>query len=130
MVMRTLLFLGAAICCFNVNALGLGEIKVASALNEPFKATIELTGADSNLNESELLVGLANEATFQRMGIAREAVVLQLKFKPQLKAAPPAILVTSDKPIREPSLDFVLELQSPKGQMMKEYTVLLNPEHN
>ena len=110
----------------SVYALGLGEIHVKSALNEPLVATIDLSGA-SGVTEDELLAQLGSEADFKQMGVSREAVLLLLKFQPRLKGDSPVIAVTSDQPIREPVLNFILNLHSPRVQMMKEYTVFLNP---
>ena len=70
---------------------------------------------------------LAKQAEYDRLGITRDTILLQLKFTPKLKQTPRVIEVSSDKPIREPSLDFLIELQSPKAQLIKEYTVLLDP---
>jgi len=111
---------------FNAYALGLGEIKVKSALNEPLDAVIELTGT-VDLDENQIQVNLGSPADFERMGISRESVLLQLKFITQLKDNPPTIAIRSEKPIREPFLNFIIDVQSPKAQMMKEYTVFLNP---
>ena len=108
------------------SAIGLGEIKVTSRLNEPFAATIELSG-NENISDNELIVQLAKQAEYDRLGITRDTILLQLKFTPKLKQTPRVIEVSSDKPIREPSLDFLIELQSPKAQLIKEYTVLLDP---
>jgi len=110
----------------SVYAFGLGNIEVKSSLNEPFEATIELTGA-VDFDESQVIARLGSNADFERMGITRESVLLQLQFEPELKSNPPAIVIRSSTPIREPVLDFVLSVQSPKGQIMKEFTVFLNP---
>jgi len=111
---------------FSAFALGLGEIKVKSALNDPLNATIELTGT-VDASEEQLLVNLGSEADFERLGVSKDAVLMQLRFTPQLKEHPPVIHVTSEKPINEPVLNFVLDVQSPKAQVMREYTVFLNP---
>jgi len=125
-VTKILAFCLLGIVNFNVYALGLGEIHVKSALNEPLFATIDLSGA-SGTTEEELLVQLGSDADFKQMGVSRESVLLQLKFEPKLKGDSPVIAVTSNQPIREPVLNFILNLQSPKAQMMKEYTIFLNP---
>jgi pilus assembly protein FimV len=107
-------------------ALGLGEMKVQSALNDPLNATIELTGT-VDATEEQLRVNLGSKEDFDQLGISRDGVLLQLRFTPQLKEKPPVIRVTSEAPIREPVLNFVLDVQSPKAQLMREYTVFLNP---
>lgn len=108
-------------------ALGLGEITVRSALNEPFDATIPLTGA-ADIDESELLVRLASQEAFAGAGISRDAVLLELQFTVSLEGASPSIHVSSERSIREPFLNFILDIQSPKAQLLKEFTVLLDPK--
>jgi pilus assembly protein FimV len=110
----------------NVYAFGLGKIEVKSSLNDPFEATIELTGT-LDFSESQMVVRLGSDADFQRMGVSREAILLQLTFEPELKSSPPVIVIRSRRPINEPVLNFILDVQSPKAQIMKEYTVFLNP---
>lgn len=113
---------------FNINAqaFGLGKLELKSSLNDPFEASIEITGA-VDFNEEQIIVRLGSEADFERMGISRESILLQLSFEPELKSNPPVIIIRSRQPIDEPVLNFVLNVQTPKAQMMKEYTVFLNP---
>src|SRR6478609_8745315 len=84
-------------------AFGLGKMEVNSSLNEVFEATVELTGK-VDVNEEELVVQLGSTADFERMGVSRESVLLQLSFEPNLKAQPPVIVIRSSKAINEPSL--------------------------
>ncbi len=115
------------LCSLNSNALGLGEITVTSALNEPFEAEITLTGS-VDLSTNEMVVQLASAEAFERLGISREYILTQLRFTPIIENESAVILVRSETPIREPFLNFLLDVQWPRGQMMKEYTVFLNPE--
>lgn len=110
----------------NVYAFGLGKIDVKSALNEPFEATIELTGT-LDFNEEQAVVQLGSANDFERMGMTRENILLQLNFELDLKSKPAVINIRSSKAIDEPALDFILSVQSPQAQMMKSYTVFLNP---
>lgn len=123
-----ILFIFCLLVIVNIdaNAFGLGKIEVKSSLNEPFEASIELTGT-LDFDESQVKILLGSNADFERMGINRESVLLQLRFEPQLKLKPPIILIRSEKPIREPALNFIVNVQSPKGQIMKKYAVFLNP---
>lgn len=109
-----------------VAALGLGEIKLLSNLNQPLEAEIKLLEV-RDLSENEILVGLASRDEFQRVGIERPFFLTELKFEVDLKAASgPVIRVSSRKPVREPYLNFLLESQWPNGRLMREYTVLLD----
>ena len=83
----------------NSYGIGLGNIDVTSSLNQPLDATIELTGA-IDLTANELVVRLASEEVFERMGIPRDYKLTRLKFTPDLTAFPPFISVRSQSPIR------------------------------
>ncbi|WP_045825812.1 FimV/HubP family polar landmark protein [Teredinibacter turnerae] len=107
-------------------ALGLGEITLKSALNQPLNAEIQLLEV-RDLTESEILIGLASAADFERVGVDRPYFLTDLKFKVDLKSASgPVIHVTSRKLVREPYLNFVLQAQWPSGRLLREYTVLMD----
>lgn len=120
-----ILVLLASLSCGRVFALGLGDIIVDSTVNEPFSAVIALTSA-SELSEEQLLVALAPEKDFERVGAIRKHYLTGLKFKLDLKhISGPVIMVSSREPIKEPYMDFVVDLQWPGGRIVKEYVVLL-----
>ena len=107
--------------------LGLGDIEQSSALNEPFDARIQIRGATANDFDS-LSIRLAGPEQFERAGVLRAAVLLQLKFEiTQTSSGADYVQISSQQPIREPFLDFLLELNWANGRMVREYTVLLDP---
>ncbi|MEM6708409.1 MAG: FimV/HubP family polar landmark protein [Pseudomonadota bacterium] len=108
-------------------ALGLGELDLQSALNERFRATIELYDA-AQLELSEIRVSLATTEDFERVGVERFFFLTSLKF--EVVSGPrgvPEIKVTSTQAISEPYLNFIVEVLWPNGRMLREYTVLLDP---
>lgn len=108
-------------------SLGLGEIEVDSALNQPLDAQINLISARADELE-EMRVELAPANVFDRVGVPRPYFLTQLKFKPiSLPGGGTAIQVTSKDPVREPFLTFLVEVTWPKGRLLREYTVLLDP---
>jgi len=108
-------------------ALGLGDIQTGSALNQAFEAEVELLSVDPAELDG-VRVRLAPPEAFQRAGVDRPFFLSGLKFTPQLNAAGKTVVrVHSDKPIREPFLNFLVEVQWPKGKLVREYTVLLDP---
>jgi pilus assembly protein FimV len=109
-----------------VPALGLGAISLHSALNEPLEADIQLLEV-GDLSADEVRVRLASEADFLRSGVERIFFLNDLRFTPLFKGSQSIIRVTSSKPIREPYLNFVIELARPNGQLLREYTVLIDP---
>lgn len=125
--MRILSCVFLMLCSLSSFALGLGEITVRSALNEPLDASVPLTGV-ADIEESELIVRLASQEAFTMAGISRDAVLLELQFTVNLEGTLPVIHITSERSIREPFLNFILDIQSPKAQLLKEFTVLLDPE--
>ena len=110
--------------CFS---LGLGEIEVSSALNQPLQAQINLIAARTEKLE-EMRVKLASADVFDRVGVTRTYFLTQLKFKPvSLPNGHIAIHITSKDPVHEPFLTFLVEVTWPKGRLLREYTVLLDP---
>jgi len=110
-----------------VNAFGLGKLELSSALNEPFKAEISITalkGDDAN----NLQVRLASSKEFEQAGIERNFMLTQLKFDVVEKSGNVKIVISSQQPIREPFIDFLLTASTTgSGRLIREYTVLLDP---
>ena len=120
--------LGGALALFvsqAAMAVGLGEIKLKSGLNEPLNAEIELLNV-GDLSDLEMLIGLASRKDFDRAGVPREFFLTGLQFTIDLSAGKPRVLVKSEKPVREPFLDFLVEMQWPSGRLMREYTLLVD----
>ena len=107
-------------------ALGLGEIKMNSSMNEPMDAEIAILNL-GDLTENEVQVKLASAEDFQRAGVERIFGLVDLKFTLDLSnRARPLIRVSSQKSIKEPYLDFLIEMCWTSGRMLREYTVLMD----
>jgi pilus assembly protein FimV len=106
--------------------LGLGEIEVNSALNQKFNADIELLSATPEDTES-IIIKLASRKEFARAGLDRPYLLNDLRFKAETINGSPHIKVTSGSPVREPFLNFLVEIDWPNGHLLREYTVLLDP---
>ncbi|EJM88303.1 hypothetical protein PMI34_03395 [Pseudomonas sp. GM74] len=107
-------------------ALGLGEIALHSALNQPLRADIALVDA-AGVEENQLSVSLATADEFSRAGVDRAFFLNDLKFTPVLRGNRRVIQVTSSKPVSEPFLNFLVQLNQPNGRLLREYTVLIDP---
>jgi len=111
----------------SVAALGLGEIDLKSALNQPLNAEIALLSATAAELE-ELKVSIASSEAFANAGIDRPLYLSKLKFNVKTNAdGKPVVLITSRDVVREPFLDFLVELSWSKGRLLREYTVLVDP---
>jgi len=107
-------------------ALGLGDITLHSALNQPLRADIALVDA-AGLEEGDLSVSLATADEFSRAGIERVFFLNDLKFTPILRGNRSVIRVSSNKVVNEPFLNFLVQLNQPNGRVLREYTVLIDP---
>ena len=109
------------------HALGLGEVTLQSALNQPLIAEIELLEV-RDLASNEVIPSLATPEAFTKAGVERQFFLTDLKFTPVLKPNGKSVIrVTSTKPMREPYLNFLVEVLWPNGRLLREYTVLLDP---
>lgn len=108
------------------NALGLGQILLDSSLNQPLSATIQLQDGQG-LSASDVIVSLAEPDAFEKAGIDRPFFLTDLRFVPVVENSRLFIRVESTRPIREPYLNFLVELRRPGGRILREYTVLLDP---
>ncbi len=108
------------------NALSLGDIESNSSLNQPFRGKINLLST-SAAEAKNLRVRVASPEVFNRVGIDRPAFLNSIRFRTTVQNGHPVILVRSNQPINEPFLNFLLEVSWPNGQLLKEYTVLLDP---
>ncbi len=117
----------SALTAADVVALGLGEIELKSALNQPLDAEVELLSATpEELQELKVEVGSAQ--AFASAGIERTLFLNKLQFDVKTKADGRAVVkITSRDVVREPFLDFLLELSWSKGRLLREYTVLVDP---
>src|SRR6202045_514322 len=108
-------------------ALGLGEIHLKSALNEPMNAEIDLIAATSD-ELTALRASLAGRDAFTRYGIDRPPFLSTLNFKVgKGKDGREALLVRSTDAIPEPFVTFLVDVNWARGHLMREYTVLLDP---
>ena len=106
-------------------AVGLGDLTVHSHLNEPFHGEVALLDAET-LEVNELRVALASEEAFARLGVERVFFLTQLRFEVQTDGAEKHVLLTTEAPLREPYLDFVMALHWPQGRLLRDYTALID----
>ena len=107
-------------------ALGLGSIELHSSLNQPLNADIELVDAEG-LDRSDLAVGLATADEYARAGIDRAFFLNDLRFTPVFQGNRKFIHVSSVRPVTEPYLSFLVQVSRPGGQLLRDYTLLLDP---
>lgn len=108
-------------------AVGLGDILVNSSLNQPLDASIPIVDIGAMPIQS-VTAKLAPPDQFTAVGLIRDPNLSALQFNVQLdKQQQPIVSVTSVQPISQPVLTFLLQLSWSGGQLMREYTVFLDP---
>lgn len=107
-------------------AAGLGRITVFSGLGQPLRAELEIAA-----NKDEVIgmaARLAPPDAFSQAGIDYAGALRDLRFSVERRAnGQHVVKVTSIRPINEPFLDFLVELNWPSGRLVREYTFLLDP---
>lgn len=108
-------------------ALGLGKLQVDSGLGEPLRLQIQLESVTAN--EAETLdVILASRSDFARAGIDYPDLASLLNF--ELISDPGGryrVLVSTEEPLQDAYLHFLVSAVWSGGKAVREYTALLDP---
>ncbi len=111
------------------HTLGLGKLKVHSALNEPLNAEIEFT----SISEKELKglnASLASYTDFRAVGAERLPFLSQIKFTVAKRLDGRYFLqLQTDQQIEEPFLHLLIQLEWRGGRLVREYTALIDPPY-
>jgi pilus assembly protein FimV len=108
-------------------ALGLGDIRLLSPLDQPLKAQIELLDASPDALQN-LRVQLASQDTFARYGLNWPQFLSSVHMKAvQTADGREVIELSSDQPVTDPVLTLLVEANWDRGHLIREYTVLLDP---
>ncbi len=108
-------------------ALGLGDIRLLSALNAPLDAEIELLGATPE-DLAGLKAQVASRDTFARYGLDWPASLSSVSLS-QTRTADgrQVIRLRSRDAITEPFMTVLVEVNWGRGHVVREYTMLLDP---
>jgi len=129
--LRALLLVVFSFACLSMPvgayALGLGKLKVHSALNEPLNAEIDFTSiAEKELKG--LKVSLGSRQDFQSAGATRLPFYGNIKFTVSKRAnGQYFLLLQTQEPVLEPFMHIVIRLEWPGAQVVREYSALIDP---
>jgi pilus assembly protein FimV len=111
----------------SVMALGLGELTLDSFLNEPLNARVDLLNI-GGLHQDEIKIRLATKEDFDKLGLHRAYFLTSITFEVVTSGSGTAqLVISSDDPVLEPYLDFIVEARWPSGRLLREYTILVDP---
>lgn len=110
----------------SASALGLGDIELDSALNQPFAAQIPVESFEQD-DLNSLRVSLASADTFERYGLDLPLWMQGFEFAIDTDGAAPVVRISSQRPVAEPFVTLLLDIKWSSGRLLREYTVLLDP---
>lgn len=106
-------------------AAGLGGLNVMSGLGQPLRAEIEVQATPEELRT--LTARVAPPEAFIRANMSYAPVMSALNVSIETRGSRSVVRVSSDRPIDEPFLEMLVELNWAEGRLLREYTFLLDP---
>lgn len=121
------LWLALALFPGSAFALGLGEVRHVSALNQPLSAEIPIFSAAPD-ELASLRASIASREEFARLGLDRPGFASTLSVKVGKGAnGEPVLWLRSSEGISEPFVTLVVDVGWNRGRLLREYTLLLDP---
>jgi len=109
----------------NSQALGLGSGATEGVLNRPLQIELPLIAESYDLHD--IKASLADQQQHQRFGLLFPQWMPKLKFNVVETNQGPVLQVTSRQPIKEPIVNFVIQVNYKEMLLFKEVTLFLNP---
>jgi pilus assembly protein FimV len=111
----------------SAHALGLGQLRVQSALGEPLRAEIDVTSLSAE-EAGTLTLRVAPPDAYRAAGVDYNPVLPGTQVQLLKRADGRSYLrLTSDRAVVEPFVDVILEMNWASGRLVREYTLLLDP---
>ena len=105
-------------------AAGLGQLAVQSHLGEPLRAHIEIVGLQPG---EEATVRIAPRAVHIRAGIEYPALLGELSVALERRDGVTVASISGTQPVDLPAINFIVELTSASGSLMRQYALLPSP---
>ncbi len=122
-----LLAIALVLMPWTVQAAGLGQLRILSAIGQPLVGEIELISVQKD-ELSTLTARLASPEAFRQANIQYSPALIGVRLSIERRASgQPYIRVTSSRPVNEPFVDLLIELSWAQGRLVREYTALIDP---
>jgi pilus assembly protein FimV len=121
----TLLAASISALSLGANAAGLGRITVLSGLGQPLRAEVEVAATPEELQN--MTARLASAEAFRQAGVDYAPSINGLRMAIERRGGGAVVKVSSDRPVNEPFVDMLVELNWAAGRLIREYTFLLDP---
>ena len=122
----SILFIFLFIVSSNSLALTLNKMQVNSKQDEPLDAVIDVIYSKDD-NAANLIPAIASKENYEANGLSRLSIHSDIKIRIEGGPDGPKIFLTSKEIVKDPFLDLLIQIDSEKGRVYKEYTVLLEP---
>ena len=107
-------------------AIQLGDIKVNSTQDQKLNASIKLT-LSSDETVDDLKPSVASQEAYISRSIDRFDIHGDIKMSIKKTPKGAVLLLSSNLLVKDPFIDLLIQIDSPKGRNYAEYTVLLDP---
>lgn len=118
--------LGCLLLAGNGGAVGLGQLRADSAINQPLSVRIQLIDLGSTPLE-EVEIAVAAGENFERLGVDFAPNFPLIDIVTGVDADGAYARLTSSSPVRAAYLEIVLDTRWPSGRVLTQHTILLDP---
>lgn len=118
--------IGCLLLAGNAGAVGLGQLRADSAINQPLSVRIQLIDLGSTPLE-EVEIAVAAGENFERLGVDFAPNFPQIDIVTGVDADGAYARLTSSSPVRAAYLEIVLDTRWPSGRVLTQHTILLDP---
>lgn len=109
------------------DAAGVGRLSVLSALGQPLNAEIDLVSVEKD-ELATLSARLASPDAYKQANLQYGPALVGLRLSIEKRpGGQPYIKVTSTRPVNEPFIDLMVEINWASGRITREYTALIDP---
>ena len=110
----------------NLLALTLNKMQVNSKQDEPLNAVIDVIFSKGD-KASNLKPAIASRENYEANGLVRLPIHADIQIRLEEGTNGPKIFLISNEIVKDPFLDLLIQIDSERGRVYKEYTVLLEP---
>ena len=121
-----ILFLFFTVTSNTLFALTLNKMQVNSKQDEPLNAVIDVVYSKGD-KASNLKPAIASKENYEANGLSRLPIHSDIQIRLEDSAKGGKIFLISQDIVKDPFLDLLIQIDSEKGRVYKEYTVLLEP---
>lgn len=110
---------------FSAQAAGLGRISVLSALGQPLRAEIELNATADEVKS--MTAAVAAPDAFKAAKLSYAPALTSVRMAVEQRGGKSYVRLSSVKPVNDPFVSLLVELNWQSGRLLREYTFLLDP---